>query len=114
MQNNITITLPKTTPPEAIAALQAELETLREVKASGVFKPKGITPADVKIWVDLAALVLPLITKVVDMLRKRKIEKATITLPNGTKLETDKATAEEIERLVTSAAASASASAAHG
>lgn len=100
MQNNVTITLPKSTPPEEIAAIQRELRSIQDVKASGVFKPKGISPADIKIWVELAGLVLPLITSVVDMLRKHKIEKATITLPNGTKLETDKASAEEIDRLV--------------
>ncbi len=109
MQNNITITLPKTTPPEEVAAIQKELGSLKEVKASGVFKPKGIAPADIKIWVDLAVLVMPLISTVVEMLRKHKIEKTTITLPNGTKLETDKATAEEIDRLVHAAAVSGAA-----
>ena len=109
MQSNITITLPRTTPPEEIAAIRKELVSLREVKDSGVFKPKGITPADIKIWVDVAGVVVPLVRTIVEMLRKRKIEKATITLANGTRLETDRATAEEIERLVTAAAAGAGA-----
>ena len=55
------------------------------------------------LWVKLAAAAVPMITQIVDMLRKRRIERATITLPNGVKLETDKATAEEIQRLMNTA-----------
>jgi hypothetical protein len=50
---------------------------------------------------------LALVPKLVDLLRRNKIEKATITLPSGAKIEVDQATAAEIEKLVAAAQAKA-------
>ena len=47
-----------------------------------------------------AAVIAPLINQVVETLRKRRIEKATITLPSGAKIEVDKASAAEIAQVI--------------
>jgi len=103
MANQLTIELPRETPQAEVDAIQAELKRLPDVKGTGLYSPRGVAPADLMLWVKLAAAAVPMITQIVDMLRKRRIERATITLPNGVKLETDKATAEEIQRLMNTA-----------
>jgi hypothetical protein len=96
----LTIELPKETPSAHVDALQAELRQLSDVKGSGVYTPRGIGPEEIIMWVKVAGAIASLIPPLVEMLRKRRIEKATITLPSGAKIEVDKATATEIEQLI--------------
>jgi hypothetical protein len=105
MASQLTIELPKETPAAEVEAFQTELRQLADIKGAGVYTPKGIGPEEILIWVKLIAAAVPVVMKVVDMLRKRRIVKATITLPNGLKLEVDQATAAEIERLMAAAGA---------
>jgi hypothetical protein len=100
MASQLTIQLPKDTPQAEVGAIEMELKQLAGVKGAGVYTPKGGALADPMIWLKASEIIVPLILKIVDALRKRRIEKATIELPNGAKLETDKATAEEIQRLM--------------
>jgi hypothetical protein len=100
MAKQLTIELPKDTPREDVDSIQAELTQLSGVKGTGVYTPKGLIIDDIWLWVKLSEVVVPLVLKIADALRKRRIEKATIVLPNGAKLEADKATAEEIQRLM--------------
>jgi hypothetical protein len=104
----LTIELPKETPSEHVAALQADLKQLSDVKGSGVYTPRGVGPEDIMVWVKVAGAIAPLVPLLVDMLRKRRIERVTISLPNGTRIEVDKATAMEIEQLVAASQANAS------
>lgn len=105
MASQLTIELPKETPAAEVEAFQAELRQLAEIKGAGLYAPKGVGPEGLIIWVKLIEAAVPLVVQVVDMLRKRRIEKAIITLPSGSKIEVDKATAEEIQRLVAAARA---------
>ncbi|MBN9661397.1 MAG: hypothetical protein J0H49_24595 [Acidobacteria bacterium] len=100
MSANLTIELPKETPAAEVDALQTELKLLADVRGAGVYEPKGLGPVELIMWVKLAAVAAPMIMQLIDTLRKRRIEKAVVTLPNGSKIEIDKATAEEIERLM--------------
>jgi hypothetical protein len=103
--SQLTIELPRESPAAEVEAFQVELRQLADIKGAGLYAPKGIGPEEILIWVKLIGAVVPLVVQVVDMLRKRGIEKATITLPNGSKIEVDKAMAEEIERLMAAARA---------
>jgi hypothetical protein len=103
MASQLTIELSKEIPAAEVEAIQTELRQLADIKGAGVYTPKGLGPEELMIWVKLAGAVVPLVMQVVEMLRKRRIEKATITLPNGSKIEVDKASAEEIERLMAAA-----------
>lgn len=107
MATQMTIELPKETPVADVDALKTELEELSGVKGAGVYTPRGIGPEEIMIWVKLASAIAPLVTQVIEMVRKRRIEKATITLPSGTKIEVDKATAAEIEKLIQASQAKA-------
>lgn len=100
MATQLTIELPKGTASEHVDALQAELRQLSEVKGAGIYTPRGVGPEDIMLWVKVAAAITSLVPQIVDMLRKRRIEKATITLPSGAKIEVDKATASEIQKLI--------------
>ncbi len=100
MSTQLTIELPKETSPADVDALQAELRQMSDVKGSGIYTPRGIGPEEILMWVKAASAIAPLVSQVIDMLRKRRIEKATITLPSGAKIEVDKATAGEIQRLI--------------
>ena len=107
MAKQLTIELPKDTPKDEVDALQAELKQLDGIRGTGVYTPKGLIIDDILLWAKVADVVVPLVLKVVDAMRRRKIEKATIVLPNGTKLDVDKASAEEIQRLMLAAGATA-------
>ena len=107
MATQLTIELPKETLPADVEELQAELRQLSDVKGTGVYTPRGLGPEDIMVWIKVAGAIVALIPQVVDMLRRRRIEKATITLPSGAKIEVDKATAAEIEKLVAAAEAKA-------
>ena len=105
MATQLTIELPKETRPADVEALQSELKQLSDVQGAGRYKPRGLAPEDIMVWVKVAGAIAPLISQVVDMLRRRRIEKATITLPSGAKIEVDKASADEIQKLVAAAQA---------
>jgi hypothetical protein len=100
MVTQLTIELPKETPSEHVDAVQAELQQLSGVKGSGLYTPRGVGPEEIMLWLKAASALAPLVLQVVDMLRKRRIERATIALPSGAKIEVDKATAAEIEQLI--------------
>src|SRR5512142_56616 len=100
MATQLTIELPKETPAAHVDALQVELRQLSDVKGSGLYTPRGTGPDDIMMWIKVAGAIAALVPQLVDMLRKRRIEKATITLPSGAKIEVDKATATEIQQLI--------------
>ncbi len=103
MADQITIELPKDTSPADIDAIQTALKQLPDVKGAGVYKQEGLRLRTSMLWVKLAATALPVIAQIVDMLRKKMIQRASITLPSGLKVDADKATVEEIQQLLKSA-----------
>jgi len=107
MATQLTIELPKETAPADVDALQAELKQLSDIKGSGLYTPRGVGPEDIMVWIKVAGAIATLIPQVVDLLRKRRIEKATIALPSGAKIEVDKATAAEIQQLIAASQAKA-------
>jgi hypothetical protein len=107
MATQLTIELPNETPSADVEALQAELKGLSDVKGSGQFTPRGFGPEEIMLWIKVAGAIATLVPKVVELLRKRRIEKAVITLPNGTKIEVDNVTAEEIQKLIAASQAKA-------
>jgi hypothetical protein len=101
MSTQLTIELPKETLPADVEALQTELKQLSEIKGAGLYTPRGAAPGDILVWIKAVGEIAPLIVPlVVEVLRRRKIEKAVISLPSGAKIEVDKATAAEIQQLI--------------
>jgi len=109
--NAFTISLPDSTPPAKQDELEAALQDMPSVEGAGVSETRGIDPQAVMIWVKLAGemiatagAMLPVLQKVVDMIRGKGIKGAKINLPGGATLQVDEASTADIERLMRTAA----------
>ena len=107
MQDNFTITLPSTVSDDEMEALQTALREEESVEDTGSMAARGIDPGNITLWVQVASSVLgvvgtavPIIQKVVRMIRGKGITGATIKLPSGAEISVDNASAAEIEKLL--------------
>ena len=107
MQDLFQIVLPKNTSNKDIEALQSDLKALDAVADTDSAAPRGLDPSSILIAIQLVSGALCAVTaavslmqKVIEVVRGKGISGAVIKLPNGFEISVDKATASEIERLL--------------
>jgi hypothetical protein len=108
MSTVLEIELPPSVSEEERAELEEALRQLDDVADAGPTETRAIDPASIGLWIKLAADALglaPAIGKVVGMIRGRQIEGAKLKLPDGTEISVDRASVEDIERLLAAARA---------
>jgi hypothetical protein len=106
MSDVIEIELPESVSDDDLEALERELAGLDEVGAAGSTETRAIDPVSIGLWIALASDALGLasaVGKVVDLIRGKGIEGATLKLPDGTEISVDRASVADIERLLAAA-----------
>jgi hypothetical protein len=109
MSDRVTIMLPSSISNDDMAAITQELkevESIESVKAKRPPVTRSVDPATLKTWIEVAIAVaglvsaaLPLIKRIVAMIRNKGIIGAKIKLPGGAEISVDNATSEEIEKI---------------
>jgi hypothetical protein len=101
-----TLSLGSDVSPDAYTVLLDELLTLPDVEDARALEQRAIDPASVMLIVEIAGGVLSaatsawsLIDKIRTSLKKKNVTGATITLPNGTKIELDSVSEDQVARL---------------
>lgn len=110
MPDILTIALPGSISEAEIAEItQAlkEIQAVESVKDTGSPVQRGVDPATLKVWIEIAVGVvgfvsaaMPLIKKVIAMIRHKGISGAKIKLPSGAEISVDNASPEEIEKIL--------------
>lgn len=107
MQETFQISFPATASGEDINAVQSALKDIDGITSTGSVASRTLEPGSIMIWVELVAGVLggvsaalPLVQKVIKIVRGKGISGVNIKLPNGADISIDNATASEIERLL--------------
>jgi hypothetical protein len=110
MPDTLTITLPGSISTADIAEItQAlkEIQAVESVKDTRSPAQRGVDPATIKVWIEVAISVagfisaaMPLIKKVIAMIRSKGISGAKIKLPTGAEISVDNASPEEIEKIL--------------
>jgi len=107
----VSIMLPDSSGESEQLALEEAIRQLDLVDDAGISVPRAIDPASVLLWVKLASTVIggigtaiPVIEKIVALIRGKGIRGARIELPGGARLNIDEASSAEIERLLKAAA----------
>lgn len=106
MSTVLEIELPPSVSEEEQAELEKALRQLDDVDDAGPTGTRAIDPASIGLWIKLAADALglaPAVGKVVELIRGRRIEGATLKLPDGIEISVDRASVEDIERLLAAA-----------
>jgi len=107
MEERFSITLPEGT-PEAIGEIEQLLNGIEAVEeVTAVSSRSGLDPATINLWIQVAAGVLgavgtavPIIQKIKEIFRKKKVYGAKIKLPGGAEISIDETSAEEIVKLL--------------
>ncbi|MBI4313026.1 MAG: hypothetical protein HY681_14795 [Chloroflexi bacterium] len=101
------VQLPKTVSKSDARALQDALKQVNGVANAGSLAARGVDPGTVMLWVqaaggtlNAASKALPLLKQVVETIRGKSVTGVTLEFPGGMKLSVDKASPEDIERLV--------------
>jgi hypothetical protein len=84
MSDTITLTFPDDVPAETRRALEQELAALDEVDDVTPVATRAIDPGVLKLWVEVAATTLPVLTGIVSLLRSRGLKNVTVTTAKGT------------------------------
>jgi hypothetical protein len=105
---DLSVTLPSGTSIETAQALAVDLDQLEEIEqtTSGDRSFVGAALVLVKVAgpaLESAATALPLIQKIVELVRGRGVSGASIELADGTKISVDSASVADIERLLEAA-----------
>jgi hypothetical protein len=110
MPDTLTVTLPGSISAADIAEItQAlkEIQAVESLKDTGPPVQRGVDPATIKVWIEVAISVagfisaaMPLIKKIIATIRGKGITGAKIKLPNGTEISVDNASHEEIEKIL--------------
>lgn len=107
MPDTLTITLPGSISDAEIAEISQTLKEDQAVESVQETTPRGVDPATVKVWIEIAVGVvsfisaaMPLIKKVIATIRHKGITGAKIKLPSGAEISVDSANPEEIEKIL--------------
>ncbi len=110
MPDILTIALPDSISEADIAEItQAikEIQAVESVKDTGSPVPRGVDPATIRVWIEIAVGVvgfvsaaMPLIKKIITLIRGKGISGANIKLPSGAEISVDNATSKEIEKIL--------------
>jgi hypothetical protein len=106
---DLRIEFARDTSPETVKSVADELDQLDEVDDTRPETERRILGAAL-LFVNVAGPVLqnvgtalPVVQKIVELLRGRDVSGATIELPDGTKISVDNASAADIERILEAA-----------
>jgi hypothetical protein len=106
MEDAFTIEFPRTVSDRELEALQAEIKQVSEVEDAGSMGARGVDPQMIMLWVQVISGVLgvvstgvPIIQKIIEMIRGKGIKGAKITLANGTTISVDDISAKDLESL---------------
>jgi len=106
----ITIELPKTASKEDLKAIRSELEDMAEIEDIGSLTDRSIDPSTLGLWIQVATGIvgvasstMPLIQKLMEIVRGKAIKGAKITLANGTVVSIDEASVKDVEKLILAA-----------
>jgi hypothetical protein len=87
--------------------LLAELKALDGVQSAGTLTTRGLDPASLGLWVQLAsgivataAAAMPVLQKIVELVRGRGIKGAKLTFADGTTLSVDAISARALKDLL--------------
>ncbi len=110
MPDILTIALPGSISEADIAEItQAlkEIQAVESVKDTRSPVQRSVDPATIKVWIEVAigvvgfvSAAMPLIKKVIAMIRNKGIAGAKIKLPSGAEISVDNASPEEIEKIL--------------
>ena len=106
MSDIFTLELPKNVPAEQLSALEEGLLQVEGVDDAGTLESRSIDPATVGMWIQAGAGVLgmvatavPLVEKILNMVRGRGIKGAKIRFEGG-EIEVDAISPAELQALV--------------
>jgi hypothetical protein len=106
MNDMFTIELPKTIAAQQLSDLESEVAKLAEVDDAGTLDSRSIDPAMLGLWIQAATGILgvistavPLVQKVVDMIRKKGIKGAKLRFEGG-EIEVDNISIAELKTLL--------------
>ena len=107
MEDTFTIEFPKTVSDSELEALQTELKQTSQVEDAGSMGARGVDPQMIWLWVKVLSGVLgvvstgvPIIQKIIEMIRGKGIKGAKITLADGTTISVDDTSAKDLENLL--------------
>lgn len=108
MCDSIQISFPSSAPRAEVDTIQNMLKNLNEIQDAGSIASRSVDPASIMIWIQvvsgmlgLVATGMPVIEKIIKMIRSKGISGAIIKLPNGTELPVDNASGSDIAKLLT-------------
>jgi hypothetical protein len=106
---DLRIEFPRETAQETVGSVADELDQLDEIDETSLGTERSVLGAAL-LLVNVAGPVLqnvatavPVVQKIVELLRGRGVSGATIELPDGTKISVDNASAADIERILEAA-----------
>jgi hypothetical protein len=107
MSQRFKIELPADCPTEEAKALVAEVKTLDHVQNAGTLTVRGLDPASIGLWIQLASGIVttavaavPVIQKIAELLRGRGVKGAKLTFADGTVLAVDEISAHDLKDLL--------------
>jgi hypothetical protein len=110
MEDVFEIELPASATEEDAAALEDALKQLDEVEDAGSTESRGIDPGMVSLWVQAVSgslgvigTAVPIIRKVLGVIRGRGVRGARLKLADGTEISVDEASEADLERLIRAA-----------
>jgi len=90
--------------------ITSKLKSEAEIVDAGSASSRNIDPGSIMVWVQVASGVLgavatamPIVEKIIKVIRGNGVSGATIKLPNGAEVSVDNASTKEIERLILAA-----------
>jgi hypothetical protein len=106
MQDILTVALPRSASKDEAAALEIEMKRLAGVEDGGLLQPRGLGPAEIQIWLQVASGVLalvgtavPLLQKILGLVRQKGIRGTRLRIGNS-ELEVDHMSIADLESLV--------------
>ena len=110
MANFATLSLGPDVSTEDSAAILEELLELASVKSARALEPRAIDPGSIMLMIEILGGALGVATsawafieQIRTSLKRKKVTGATITLPNGTKIELDSVSEEQVAHLISDA-----------
>ena len=108
MENFVTISLPQGISENDSLEIQNLLQGIDSVEdVSPVVSRSGFDPASILLWVQVAGGVfgvvsaaLPIIQKIREIVRGKKLSGVKIKLPDGTEISVDESSMEDIETIL--------------
>jgi hypothetical protein len=107
MEDILTLELPDTLSNTEVKALRDEIKQLSGIEDAGSRVTRSVDLVALGVWFTFASGVfetastgIPIIQKIIEMVRGKGIKNAVLTLPDGTKLSVDEISVRDLERII--------------